>query len=119
MKIGSGTIESSFRLTAFLSGCILGDGYQSSTILLPDLSDIFFSYSGNGNFSYLDNFHLKSECPGVGAGTDGTDLGIYGSSSPTSEGWIPSNPHIYFKQINTQTNSSGTLPVQIKVRTGN
>lgn len=91
---------------------------QSNNLSVPNISDIFVNYSTQG-FSYSNNYHLKPTCPGINAGTDGTDVGIYGTLQPVSEGWLPSNPHIYFKQIAPQTNSNGSLPVQIKVRSNN
>jgi hypothetical protein len=47
-----------------------------------------------------------------------SDLGIKGGLMPYTE-CVPTNPHIYFKNIANSTNSSGLLPVQIKVRSGN
>ena len=100
-----------------LCGCPFNTGVEAGTISVSSTNDIFISYVGS--FPYIDNYHLKPTCPGVNAGTDGTDVGIYGTSQPTSEGWVPSNPHIYFKQVAPQTNSNGQLPIQFKVRTGN
>lgn len=91
---------------------------QNNNLSAANISDIFVSYPTIG-FLYTHNFHLKSGSAGIGGGTDGTDVGIYGTSQPVSEGWVPSNPHIYFKQIAPQTNTNGTLPVQIKVRANN
>ncbi len=61
------------------------------------------------------NFHLKTTSPAKNFGTDGTDAGIYGTSSPCKDGWIPSNPHVSFKTIAPSSLSNGTLPVNIKV----
>lgn len=95
--------------------CInVGQGF----INVASVNEIFNSYSG-GSFLYSDNYYLKPTCPGINAGTDGTDVGIYGTISPTAEGWVPSNPHIYFKQVAPNTNGNGQLPVQFKVRTNN
>jgi hypothetical protein len=110
LKVGSSNL---------LSSCAPGHGNQYNTITVTAVSDIFISYAGNGTFSYTSNFHLKPTCPGVNAGTDGTDVGIYGTASPAAAGWVPTNPHIYFKQVSPVTNSGGQLPVQIKVRTTN
>ncbi len=90
----------------------------SNNISNQSQNSIFINQTG-GAFSYTDNYHLKASCPGVMAGTDGTDVGIYGTTQPTSEGWVPVNPHIYFKQIAPQTGNDGKLNVQIKVRTNN
>ncbi len=81
------------------------------------LDSIFVNYHSGWN--YASNFHLRPGSPYHNIGTDGTDLGIYGGLFSWNEGSVPSNPHIYFKQIAPQTGSNGTLNVQIKVRTNN
>jgi hypothetical protein len=70
-------------------------------------------------FGYTYNYHLKPNSPYLTAGDDGLQIGIYGGQGPYKEGAVPSNPHIYFKQVSNQTNNNGQLPVQFKVRTNN
>lgn len=70
-------------------------------------------------FNYVNNYHLQDGSPYLTAGDDGGQIGIYGGPSPYIEGAVPTNPHIYFKQVPPQTNTNGQLPVQIKVRTNN
>lgn len=65
---------------------------------------------------YKNDYHLIVGCPGINAGTDGTDLGIYGTAQPTKSGWIPSNPHVYFKNVSNQNNSGGILNATFKVK---
>lgn len=91
---------------------------QADNMSVPTIYDIFINYSGSG-FLYTDDYHLIPTCPGVGAGTDGTDVGIYGTINPTVEGWIPSNPHIYFKQVAPETGPDGKLHIQVGVRANN
>lgn len=66
-------------------------------------------------FIYNYDYQLKSTSIGKNAGTDGTDIGIYGSAYPYKEGAVPPNPHISTKSIAPISNSNGTLPVNIKV----
>ena len=103
----------------FLNGCPSNTGIEQNTMVDGSTNYIFNSYSTSYTFPFGNNFHLKSTCIGKNAGTDGTDVGIYGTSQPTSEGWVPSNPHIYFKQIDPQTGTNGNLKIQVKVRTNN
>jgi hypothetical protein len=104
----------------FLFQCSASSGIESGTISVASVSDIFVAFEPlYSNFPYIDNYHLKPTCPGVNAGTDGTDVGIYGTSSPTNAGWVPSNPHIYYKQVAPETNTSGQLNIQFKVRSNN
>ncbi len=81
---------------------------------------VLVNTGGNGSwFDYSYNYHLKPNSPYLTAGDDGTQIGIYGGISPYKEGAVPSNPHIYFKQVQAQTNSNGQLQIQFKVRVGN
>jgi hypothetical protein len=91
------------------------DGPQSmNNIFGVPLADIFVNVPVAGyNPSY--DYHLKPTCPGVDAGSDGTDMGIYGGSHPFKEGTVPYNPHVQIKQIDNQTNGQGELPVNVRV----
>jgi len=105
---------------SFLNGCTSNSGIETGTMSVTYISDIFVSYNpASPNFPYSDDYHLKPGCVGINAGSDGTDVGIYGTVTPTSLGWVPSNPHIYFKQVSDQTNNNGQLQVQFKIKTGN
>ncbi len=71
-------------------------------------------------FTFLNNFysevdvHLDSDAPGVGGGTDGNDIGLYGGSSPFS---MPGEPPIPVVRIFTLENSTvpvdGTLQISV------
>jgi hypothetical protein len=74
--------------------------------------DIFVSQSGI-TFDYSHNYHLKA--PETYLGTDGTEVGIYGGAYPYKEGAVPSNPHIFRKNIGAQTNNMGQLNIEIGV----
>ncbi len=95
--------------------CVPGTNVGSNCITNQPLSSIFINLISLNPFDYQNNYHLQPTCPGKNAGTDGTDLGIYGGSSPWKDGSVPFNPHIQIKQISGTTNSSGNLPVNIKV----
>lgn len=75
----------------------------------------------NNNYDYNvhNDYHIKPTSLCKNSGTDATDRGIYGGAFPWKEGSVPSNPHIYFKQVAPQTNNSGQLQIQFKVRTEN
>lgn len=78
-------------------------------------STIFQNYA-SGAFNYNNNFNLNPSSAGVNAGTDGTDIGVYGSSQPYKEGAVPLNPHIYLKNIGGTTTPNGMLNINIKVK---
>ena len=77
-------------------------------------SNIFLNQSGN-TFTYSQNYHLQATCPGKNAGTEGTDIGIYGGTFPWKDGSIPFNPHIQLKNSSNETEQNGKLNVNIKV----
>ncbi len=66
-------------------------------------------------FDYTQDYHLKTDSPGRNAGTDGSDIGIYGGTYPWKEGSIPANPHFQRIQIGTKTDINGNLNVKIKI----
>ncbi len=85
-----------------------------NNIPFNDASSIFVDQEGNV-FNYAHDYHLKTSCPGKNAGTDGTDVGIYGGIYPWKEGSIPFNPHFQKIQISPTTDNNGNLNVNIKV----
>lgn len=50
---------------------------------------LFTSNANADQYSALDNYRLQASSPGKNAGTDGTDLGIYGGSYPFPSGGAP------------------------------
>lgn len=81
---------------------------------ITDPSTLFVSESNN-QYEFPDNLHLAPGSPALGYANDGTDAGIYGSSSPYKPGGVPYNPHFLQSTIAPATNSNGALPVNIKV----
>lgn len=111
LKIGSSSL---------LAGCPVNTGTETGTLVVNSINDLFQAYNTSGSgFPYADNYHLPLASPGINAGTDGTDVGMYGSSQPTPAGWVPSNPHIYLRQVAAQSNAAGQLQIQFGVRTNN
>ena len=93
---------------------IFSGSLGSNNIASQTSASTFVNQSGD-TFSYSDNYHLKTESLGKGAGKDGTDIGIYGGNYPWKEGSIPSNPHFQSIQIAPKTDTNGNLNVKIKV----
>ena len=86
----------------------------SNNIVNQPQSSIFINQTGN-TFNYAHDYHLQTSSPGHNAGTDGTDVGIYGGTFPWKEGSIPFNPHILFKNIGYSTDPNGNLLINIHV----
>lgn len=75
------------------------------------------------------DFHLQAGSPAIAAGTDGTDLGIYGGTTPWKDGGIGDSRFRYYPLpnaipiitgavvLNPVINLGGTLNVQINATT--
>lgn len=90
-------------------------GYtESGNILAVPVGTIFVN-EGDTDYQFTDDLHLQSICPGINAGTDGTDMGIYGTSSPYKDGAVPSSPHFERVDVAPATDPSGNLTVSVRV----
>jgi hypothetical protein len=91
---------------------------------IENTSPEFVSVSGAAfNFSY--DYHLQGASPGINAGTDGTDIGIYGSTYPFPSGgdvpWqtssLPPIPQIMQMDVlNSVLPADSTLRIRVKAR---
>jgi len=88
-------------------------GAESGNVLGVPSSEIYMN-EANLNFDWTDDIHLQATCVGVGMATDGTDVGIYGTSSPYKPGAVPFNPHFRSAAIAVATDGNGDLPVNIR-----
>ena len=93
---------------------ISGSNMGSGNIVNNQLDSLFITSESTTAFSYDKDYHLHPSCDGIGAGTDGNDVGIYGTSNPYKEGAVPFNPHIRFVNVQSETDN-GLLPVEIHV----
>ncbi len=96
----------------------MGSFTESGNILGVPVEAIFMN-EADTDYQYSDDLHLQSSCPGVGAGTDGTDMGIYGTESPYKEGAIPHTPHFQRVGISPGTDANGNLRVNVRVAAQN
>lgn len=80
------------------------------------ISNVFKDTISNDYFDIHVNYRLKDTSPGKNAGTDGTDIGLYGGSYPWKAGALPINPHYQFRKVGGKTDGNGNLPVQIKIK---
>ena len=91
----------------------VNQGNAYNKINIPQ--DSIFKNQTGTTFSYTQNYHLRTTSIGKNAGTDGNDIGIYGTAYPYKEGAVPANPHVQSKSIGAQTNPNGKLTVKVKV----
>ncbi len=110
---GGMTITNNLLVSAALVSNM--SGYVASGNILNVPVGSIFQLEGDSDYQFSDNLRLQSSCPGVGAGTDGTDMGIYGTDSPYKEGAIPHVPHFRRVSVAPGTDANGNLRVQVNV----
>lgn len=99
-----------------------GFPYNNTNLCIDNLSgadefSLFNDYTeGLLQANYFQN-DLQASAGSViiNAGTDGTDLGIYGGTFPWKDGGLPQNPHIFLIGIPSVSYDNGMLDVEIKV----
>jgi hypothetical protein len=100
---------------------------NGTLVVLPGSDNInntdpeFVSVNGNPTWSYNKDYNLSPTSPAHNAGTDGTDLGIFGANFPfRMEGYPQDFPRFQLFQVgNTVVPQGGTLEIQLKaVRAG-
>jgi len=116
-NISYSTINDNFNLS----------GSNSGTGNIVGADPMFTSVSST-TFDYSYDFHLQAGSPGKNAGTDGTDIGIYGGMYPFPSGGdvpyqtspVPNVPQILeMNVINQVLNIDGTLQIQIHAKSNN
>jgi len=109
----NGVINNQFQNNLFNAGFIItaspANVFQNS--ITGPVATLFKNQSGY-YFDYKQDYHILPSSPAYNAGTDGTDLGIYGTGTPWKEGSLPGNPHIQSSSIST---INGNLNMKIKV----
>ena len=78
-------------------------------------ADGLFVKKTKAGFDYDQDYHVLATSPAHNAGTDKTDLGIYGTVSPWKEGSLPGNPHVQRVRSKTVSSLNGNLDVKTKV----
>lgn len=91
---------------------MISANWGSDCIQVASMDDILVDISQG--VSPASDFHLKGE-DGVGAASDGTDVGIYGGTG-FSDGALPPVPHIVSKEVAEQTDASGKLKIKLTVK---
>ncbi len=85
----------------------------SSNIVGQAATSIFTNDPSPYSYSFSDNYELFVACPGNNAGTDGYDVGIFGTKYPFKH--VPVNPHISYKDIDFKLNENNELNVKVRV----
>jgi hypothetical protein len=110
--------------SSFVTNCIFSNNAFVGNITFPLNTNIGSNNLVNqetiktfqvNDLTLPKNLTIRDTSPCKNAGTDGTDIGIYGGSTPYKAGAVPFNPHINQAVISSQTDKDGKLPVNIVV----
>lgn len=104
--------NSIFASPGIFSNSSEGITNDNFTNVLPGV--IFVNQSDNF-YEFSDDVHLAATSQGIGAGNDGNDIGIYGTSSPYKPGSVPHVPHLRKVDIARTTDANGNLPAMVRV----
>ena len=107
-----------------------GGGANSGSGNQMGIDPLFENVTNNDSYNDTFNYRLKALSPGKNAGTDGTDLGIYGGSYPFPSGGaigsgfdtspMPPIPQVTEMNIlNSTVPVNGTLNVNVKAKVNN
>lgn len=88
--------------------------YNCHNNIVGSAAELFKNKTKTG-FDYDQDYHILATSPAHNAGTDGTDLGIYGTGSPWKEGSLPGNPHVQRLRSQSVSSLNGNLDVKVKV----
>jgi len=116
LSIGSNsTIFNNLLVSYTLTNLTVTYNGPNTNTITKEPTTSTFENANTTSFFYTNNYHVKTASNGHNTGTDGTDVGIYGTLIPYKESAVPFNPHISSKTIGTVTTPTGTLNVDIKV----
>lgn len=106
---------------AVFNNCFFGDGQPGpgsdvfNNCQFGVIMDSVFVNAPVTGFAWGNNYHLKPNSGALNYGTDGHDIGVYGTATPTKEGYVPYNPHFTGATIPASTDGSGNLNIHINV----
>lgn len=114
-NISYGSANDAFNISGTNSG---GGNFES-------VDPLFTSFAGPYGYTPTDDYHLQPSSLGINAGTDGTDIGIYGGAYPWPDGGISGGGFMYSQEADIpQTNQmnvqnavvplNGTLNISVK-----
>ena len=107
-------LTNNLLVSASLVSNMTPSGASSGNVLGVVATSIFINEADN-NFTRTDDLHLQATSEGVGMATDGSDVGIHGSSTPSKPAAVPFNPHFSSATVAPATNANSELPVNITV----
>ncbi len=101
--------------------CLGGNTFPNGTNY-ENVNPLFVTNIGTGAFfTNATDYHLQTTSPLLNAGSDGTDLGVYGGNGDYDQGGVPRNPYIKTFNITgpSSINVGDNLQIYIKAKVRN
>lgn len=105
-----------FNNNLFTGASFALPGSSNNDIFGQDESTLFVNVPPQSNWSSAYNYNLSASSPGNNAGTDATDIGIYGTATPFKDGGIPFNPHFQVISVPSSVGAGSPLNITIQVQ---
>ncbi|MFO7722442.1 MAG: hypothetical protein R6V49_04375 [Bacteroidales bacterium] len=114
--VAGGFTGNSFYNNIFSSAltALPGNSIGTNNLFGVPVDSIYVSHTYQ-TFDYNNDYRLKANCVGKNAGSDSTDIGLYGTAYPYKPAAVQINPHIISRSVAPSTDAQGHLPVNIKV----
>ena len=107
----AGSTYSNFNNNAFAGSVTFPNGTNEGSNNLNQTSQQTFEVNNLALPKYLT---IRADSPCKNAGTDGTDIGMYGGMTPYKPGALPINPHIDQVYVAGHTDKDGKINVNIQ-----
>lgn len=111
-----GFVSTQIQHNVYANAPAMTGNFPTGNFFNVNTGTLFVNYNNTG-FAYTHDFHLNT--PANYAGTDATQVGLYGSIRPWKNGSVPAIPHIVSKAIAENADADGTIQVQVTVAAQN
>ncbi|HRY98644.1 MAG TPA: hypothetical protein P5550_06250 [Bacteroidales bacterium] len=96
-----------------------GGGGNSALSNIENSNPLFVNFTSGQLFSTSRDYHLQAGSPAIGAGSDGTDIGLFGGSTGFNLSFEPQNAPVVRRVLiqNPTISPNGILNVNVKAST--
>jgi hypothetical protein len=119
-------LDEPYNSAAITGGKVIGKNnliygsISNSVVVEFNFTQIYNTNTANEFWNLFDNsYHLQPGSAAIGAGENGTDIGVFGGNSPFVENGYPNLPTIYYMNVSLFGYQNTGLPIIIKAKTNN
>lgn len=110
------------KLLTFNNNAFVGNALTGENNISVTAQQLFTEIVGN-SFDYQADYHLKAGSPAQNAGTNGTDIGLFGTNpaqsihEPFTTDYTPFNPVIRFPKVEQYPTAEGKVSADLGLKT--